>query len=358
MSEQERALAVWQSVVKFRHQESPPNEFLEEEHPHDPIKDFNVYGYGQCCCASANIEQLSRFAGLEARGWAITAHSVPEVKVGGHWCMFDASLVNYFKKADGTVAGVEEINKSVLDWSAQHPELKDRNKLYQFMRGEGWKKGPGVVAGSVSYDQNGWLPAATHGWGDSMAEFGGTKNYVYEYGAAVGYEVNVQLRKGEKLVRNWSNKGLHVNMLEGADLHVLKESPADPQGQLRYSPKFGDLAPGRVGNGTLVYDLPLAGGVYREGMLAAENLEDAKAPAVRVKDAGKAGILIFRMPSSYVYLGGLLEFSPVVAEGGAVVVSFSDNNGLDWKEIGKVVLARRRRALTLSRWCIGVMIIA
>ena len=77
-------MAVWQSVVKFRHQESPPDEFLEiSSHPHDPIKDFNVYGYGQCCCASANIENLARFAGLEARGWGIIAHSVPEIKWAG-----------------------------------------------------------------------------------------------------------------------------------------------------------------------------------------------------------------------------------------------------------------------------------
>src|SRR3982751_2375626 len=70
MTDQQKAMAVWQTVVKFRHQEAPPDEFLENSSPpHDPIKDFNVYGYGQCCCASANIENLARFAGLETRGW-------------------------------------------------------------------------------------------------------------------------------------------------------------------------------------------------------------------------------------------------------------------------------------------------
>src|SRR5207248_574622 len=62
MTDSQKAMAVWESVVRYRHQEIPPNEFLNNEtHPHDPIKDFNVYGYGQCCCASANIEALARY---------------------------------------------------------------------------------------------------------------------------------------------------------------------------------------------------------------------------------------------------------------------------------------------------------
>src|SRR5260370_12077872 len=107
MSDQQKALAIWESVVRYRHQEIPPNEFLENEgHPHDPIKDFNVYGYGQCCCASANIEALARYAGLPARGWGIIAHSVPEVQYANAWHMLDASLITYFPKQSGSLAGV------------------------------------------------------------------------------------------------------------------------------------------------------------------------------------------------------------------------------------------------------------
>src|SRR4051812_15601951 len=114
MTDQQKAMAVWQSVVKFRHQDNPPDEFLEAAgHPHDPIKDFNVYGYGQCCCASANLEALARYAGLEARGWGLIGHSVPEVRWGGAWHMLDGSLMTYFPKADGQPAGVEEITASV-----------------------------------------------------------------------------------------------------------------------------------------------------------------------------------------------------------------------------------------------------
>src|SRR6476620_7055227 len=62
MSEMDKALAIWTTVVKFRHQHNPPNEYLEDDnHIHDPIKDYNVYGYGQCCCASANVEAFARY---------------------------------------------------------------------------------------------------------------------------------------------------------------------------------------------------------------------------------------------------------------------------------------------------------
>lgn len=348
MTDEQKAMAVWETVVAFRHQESPPREYLDTDPcVHDPIKSFHVYGYNQCCCASAQITALARYAGLEARGWAITAHSVPEVKWDGAWHLLDASLVNYFAKPGGGVAGVEEIGREVAAFYEQHPELRnDDAKLRQFMRDEGWKRGPAVLANSQWYDYHGWLPAATHGWYATMQEYGRPdQNHLYEYGSAVGYAVNVQLRKGERLTRNWSNQGLHVNMAEGADLNTAKTAVGE--GDLRYSPKFGDLAPGRVGNGVHEYDVPLADGSFRAGALVADNLATkaeagGAGPAVQVKDAGKPGVLVLRMPSSYVYLGGQLTLDAAVGNGGSVVVSFSDNNGLDWKPVATVSKAGKQ----------------
>lgn len=342
MSDQEKALTIWRSAVMFRHQDIPPREFVSNEADvHDPIKSFNVYGYGQCCCASAHIEALSRYIGMEARGWGIVGHSVPEVSLSGQWCMLDASLINYFTKPDGSIASLNEISKSIEDWYAAHPQFRgDNDKLVQFMRSDGWKNGPTIVAGSHFYDDNGWLPAATHGWYSTMSEFGSaSKNFIYEYGSAMGYEVNIQLRPGEKLTRNWFNKGLHVNMLDGDGPGLLNKQIGTED--LRYSPRFGDLAPGRVGNGTLAYDLPLAGGVFRSGMLQVENLasSDGSAhtvPTLRVKDAGKPGVLVFRMPCSYVYLSGSLDLDAVVGNGGAIDVELSNNNGLDFKPVGRI----------------------
>ncbi len=57
------------------------------------------------------------------------------------------------------------------------------------------------------------------------------------------------------------------------------------------------------------------------------------ASAVRVADAHRPAVLTIGMPSSYVYLGGTLAYTPVLGAGGACTVAFSANNGLDWSEL-------------------------
>lgn len=336
MTDQDKALAIWKSAVMFRHQDIPANEFLETEtHPHDPIEVFNVYGYGMCCCASANVEALARYVGMDARGWGITGHSVPEISIGGHWCMFDASLINYFKKPDGSIAGVEEAGQSISSWMEKHPEFKDNEqKLRKFMPHDGWKNGPDIIAGGTGYDDNGWLPAATHGWYNTISEFGHPKkNFIYDYGCAVGYEVNVQLRPGEVITRNWSNKGMHINMLGGGAPGCLNMAVGTDQ--LRYSPALGDLAPGRIGNGTDVWDVPLDEARLKAVALETRNLAAASGGgAIGIKDAGQPGEWVLRMPSSYVYLGGKVALDATIGAGGSLAVSYSENNGLDWKPVG------------------------
>src|SRR5580765_2703890 len=60
MTDEQKAVALWKSSWMFVYQDAPPIEFLHEGCVHDTIKEFNVYGYGMCCCASARIEQLAR----------------------------------------------------------------------------------------------------------------------------------------------------------------------------------------------------------------------------------------------------------------------------------------------------------
>jgi RNA polymerase sigma-70 factor, ECF subfamily len=345
MTDEQKALAVWASVVKFRHQEGPPVEYLggDGDEVHDPIKTFNVYGYGMCCCASSNIEALARSIGLPARGYGIMGHSVPEVQWSGAWHLLDASLICYFPKADGAIASVDEIVAGVSAWYDLHPEFRaDPEKLYPYGKAGTWRaSGPAILAKCATYNDNGWLPAGTHGWYSTMQEYcgkgGGTdgKHFSCDYGYSQGYQVNIQLRPGERLTRNWSNRGLHVNMDHGDGPGCLTEKTGE--GQLAYAPGFGDRTNTRVGNGTLVYAVPLANGAFRGGALAADNLactaEDKAAPAVHVKDGAAPGVLEIRMPSSYVYLGGSLAFTAALGKDGAIAVAFSDNNGLDWKDL-------------------------
>jgi hypothetical protein len=149
------------------------------------------------------------------------------------------------------------------------------------------------------------------------------------------------------LVLNWFNKGLHVNMREDGEPGCLRKRVGEDD--LAYARDYGDIAPGRIGNGVREYDVPLADGNFRTGMLVAENLicrSETRAknvPAVQVKDPSKPAVLEFRMPSSYVYLTGTLTFQAVVPKGGQIRVFFSDNNGLDWKELVTVTNSGERK---------------
>jgi hypothetical protein len=346
MTDEQKAIAIWESVVRYRAQDSPPREFLMSEgDAHDPIKTFNVYGYGQCCCASSNVEGLARYLGFPAQGRSITAHSVPEIWYDNAWHLFDASLMSFFRNDKGKVASVDEIHQSIADWRKAHPgKLDNESEAKKFGKNEGWKNGPKVLATATTYDKDGINGAGWHGWWSNMFEYGklpekgvgyspsGSKCVsVFDYGPSMGYQVNVQLREGEKLTRNWSNKGLHVNMDGGGG---SPDTLKDPN-VLKQQRKFGDLAPGRLGNGTLEYNVPLKSDSFRLGMLNVENLQSGPS-GVTVQDASKPGSLTLRMPSSYVYLSGKADVNAVVGNGGSIEVLFSDNHGLDWKEVTKI----------------------
>ncbi|HUU43218.1 MAG TPA: hypothetical protein VMX57_05530, partial [Planctomycetota bacterium] len=253
MTDREKGIAIWRSVMQYQHQNAPPKEFL---HPEATVLDFikiaNVYGYSFCSVASAEVIGLARYAGLPARGWTISGHCVPEVFWDGKWHLLDPSLINYFPKPDGDVASVAEIMADIARWYEKNPGFKgDNKKLYAFGREEGgwgWKRGPRLLADCPFYGIRGWLPAKTHGWYSTMQEYDGRTLFPYESGYSQGYRVNVQLRPGMRLVRNWSNKGLYANM-DGTGGKPGCISGEIGKGDLVHCPEYGDLAPGRVGNG-------------------------------------------------------------------------------------------------------------
>ena len=349
MSDQEKALAIWRTVVRYRHQTNPPNEFLSPEtNVHDPLKTIHVYGVGICCCASSNVCGLARYLDMKARGRAVNVHMISEVFYGGGWHMIDGSLMNYFFLPNGELASADAIHEAVVQWHEKHPGYRgDWGKLAQFAAGGNWRKaGPPLLATCPVFLDSGYNPAGVHGWHATMGEYDFKTAPEYEYWPSMGYQLNVQLREGEKLTRNWSNKGKFIDWVD-ADIAEGGKSILGLQRQL------GDKAPGRLGNGVLEYHVPLASGAFRGGALAAENLaatgQDHAAPAVHVKDASQPGVLVLRMPSSYVYVAGTLAFKAVVPTGGSVVVSFSDNQGMDWKKIAIVESSGEQKIdLTMS----------
>ncbi len=349
MSDRDKAIAIWRSITTFKQQDIPPCEFLTGDagDVHDAIKTFNVYGYGLCCCAASNVEQLARYVGLEARGWGINGHSVSEIRYDGAWHLFDSALVCYWPKADGSIASVDEMVAGVTTWLDQNPQWKaDFEKLRPLAQANGWKtNGPEILSRTTAYDENGRLVVTPwHGWWANIAEYSGPGNGpngkagVYDYGYSQGYELNIQLRRGETLTRNWSNKGMDIDM-DGKGGRPLCLGVNIGEDFMSYSRALGDLANQRVGNGTTRYQVGLADGSFRSGALVADNLactsEDKAAPAVHVRDGAAPAQLVLRMPSSYVYLGGTLAYDAVIGPKGAIEVSLSENNGLDWKSLPK-----------------------
>ena len=342
MSDEEKARTVWKSVWTYQHQDFPPNEYLHNEGMvQDVMKIFNVYGYSFCGVATADTEQLARHIGLKARGWTIANHVISEMYWDDSWRVMDGSLICNFPKADGKPASLDDIMAGIADWYGKNPGYKgNAQKISDFFsKGPGVKGGPEILMHCPGYDERGWLPAMTHGWYSTMQEYDGSNKTPWEPGYAIGYQVNIQLRKGERLTRNWSNKGLHVNMPDPGP-GCMTMTPATLN---RYDIKEGDLANGRVGNGTLEYNVPLADGSFKSGALSVTNLvsqaEDKNGAALHVKDPATPGELIVRMPSSYVYLSGDLLLNAVIGEGGSIAVAFSDNHGHHWKDVAKVTTA-------------------
>jgi hypothetical protein len=307
MSDQERTRALWTAAVKYRHQTVPPNEFLAADwEAHDPVKILNVYGYCMCCCSAALLEALNRADGREARGRILNGHSVPEVRYGDAWHMFDASLITFFPRPeDGKAASVDEIGGAIAAWYEDHPDYKGRRaKLADLMRSDGWtgwkSKGPELLA-RCPYYRDGFFPAGTHGWNDTMAEYARRPIEVYEYGYQVGHRALFSLRPGESLEREAGNRGLHVNRETMPDWEMLKARA--PEKDLAYVKDFlPGYSGGVVGNGNHRYAPDLASGSLAEGAEVYENLEAGGSPALRPRESDRPGVAVIPIASPYVYL--------------------------------------------------------
>jgi hypothetical protein len=345
MTDQERAEALWRAIIKYRHQTTPPNEYLAGDwEAHDPVKIMSVYGYCMCCCASALVEALNRADGREARGRILNNHSVPEVRYRGGWHMFDGSLITFFPRPkDGLAASVDEIAASVADWYAGHPGYqKNGDRIFQLMRKDGWSgwksEGPSLL-GHCPFYRQGYLPARTHGWDATMAEYD-RESEVYEYGYQVGHRALFSLRPGESFIREAGNRGLHVNMEADPNWDGLKARA--PANDLVYVNEF---LPGYRGGVAAVgihrYEPNLAGGDLARSAEVVENVSFGGKPAVRVATASRPGVLVIPMISPYVYLGGRLAIKAVGrSSNDRLTVSISTNNARAFAPIHRAVITK------------------
>src|SRR5687767_13467061 len=119
----------------------------------------------------------------------------------------------------------------------------DDKKIKEFQKSPGISKGPELLANCPTYDKAGSFALNYFGWFSAMILYDGSNKtpFLYEEASSQGYRVNIQLRKGERLTRDWSNKGLHINADSGK---VECLSALTGKGALYYTPNYGDLANG------------------------------------------------------------------------------------------------------------------
>ncbi|HET6374263.1 MAG TPA: transglutaminase domain-containing protein, partial [Candidatus Polarisedimenticolia bacterium] len=301
-----KAEEIFRLGAKFRHQSDPPTEYLGGgDHPHDPVKIMNVYGYCQCCCASAMLQALARSAGLPARGWSLAHHSVGEVQYDGGWHMYDLSLINFFRTDAGIVASVEDL-------------IAQRDRLTNHEH-------------SRYIDEKGFLPAHSQWIGPgSMGDYEVQDSKLYEYPYTLGHRATISLRAGESLVRRWGNRGLHVDQDQPHKWDPSMTQVGAKGNQAYLTEFYPGYQMGLVGNGELNYRPDLASESSRN---LAWGAGGSSGPALRLAAAGK-GEIVIPFSSGYVFLGGRLK-ARFFRRGqeAALRVLVSTNNGLDWKEI-------------------------
>ena len=298
-------------AVKFRHQAEPPRESDEEDHVHDPVKIFNVYGYCQCCCATAIVMALAREGGLKARGRNLTEHTVPEIFYESTWHMYDASLINYFTTDQGHVASVDAL-------VAHRDALIDR-------------------AHTRFLDEDERLPARTHGIRDLQDIYSVGRSTEHEQLYSVGHRMGQSLRAGEVLTRAWSNRGLYLGEKDPGPWPPPLTARGRA-GSLAYLEQFDpEYEMGLVGNGVLAYAPDLTSDAWSDGVLSASNVagvgEDARTPAIHLKKPGD-GEIVIPVSGSYVLLVGAIKGKFVVGRpGDAISADISLNDGLGWTPI-------------------------
>ncbi len=114
MSDEEKIIALWNFVVKWRYHYYPSEENGHE--PHDPVKLINVYGYGYCDDSASVLSLLARALGFMSRTYGLDGHVVSEIYYDGAWHMFDPDMEVFYRGPEGNVASVEylEINSDLV----------------------------------------------------------------------------------------------------------------------------------------------------------------------------------------------------------------------------------------------------
>jgi acetyl esterase/lipase len=274
MTDREKAIALWQLQTTHRFHAT-----TGDAEVNDPVKAINVYGYTTCGDDSICLAGLWKTAGFKVRPARVVGHCITQVNFDGRWNLLDGDMGPFYLLRDNvTIAGEADLvrDHDLLKRTHTHGILDADSRV-----DSEWSAALFVYEGDAAGDRN----------------------------SARDTTMNMVLRPNEALVWRW-----------GRRVPVKYHGRADLAG-------WGKRAPDRVCNGLWEYRPDFTGESWRRGADTVQN--------VRVKDgelaaeAGKTGVLVWKMRSPYVFVGGRLD-----AEGTGAKFSLSWD-GTAWQDVGQ-----------------------
>jgi hypothetical protein len=277
MTEGEKARAIWEYQRHHRFHATTWDREVQ-----DPVKLYNVYGYTLCGDEAIVLSDLWRLAGLKVRRGFPTGHVVSEVWYDGAWHLLDSDEhVICLLRDNRTIAGEEEI--------VRDHDLVKRTHTYGILAADSRK---------------------TDEFSASLYIHEGKRQG--EHASRAGHTMDFTLRPGESLEWRWSHAGKQHTAGQ-----ALREG-------------WGDAAWARLRNGRWTYRPDLRAPAARAGILSAENVRwSARAgePALSPAEAGKPAVVVWKISSPYVLVGGSLRAR---GEGLAFRISF---DGKEWSPV-------------------------
>jgi len=266
---EKKAFLIWKFILLNRYHWSPAEGGSEI---HDPTKYLNVYGYGFCDDSATNMEALFKRSGFTlARTWGIGGHVIPEVYYNNEWHMLDADLQVFYPKRDNI-----------------------------------------IVAGVEDCVSDGWLVSRVSGSSIASLYTTTSNNYTYQNAWIITHTMGMILRPGEQLERYWYNWGKYHDCL------------------YHYEPP-------RYGNGRMLYSPDLSSNIFKKGFQSLTNIETYSdtntSPNIHLADSTRSGILLCKMSSPYVFVGGMIQLNAYcLGSTDTISVSFS-KTGSSWSKL-------------------------
>jgi hypothetical protein len=276
MTDREKAIALWRLQTTHRFHAT-----TNDAEVNDPVKAINVYGYTTCGDDSICLAGLWRTAGFQVRPARVVGHCITQVHYDGRWNLLDGDMGPFYLLRDNaTIAGEKDLVRD-------HDLLK-RTHTHGILDADSradaeWSAALFVYEGAAGGDRN----------------------------SARDTTMNMVLRPNEALVWRWGHR-VPLKYHGRADITT-----------------WGKRAAERVCNGLWEYRPDFTRESWRRGADTAENVRTKDGELVA--EAGKTGVLVWKMRSPYVFVGGRLDF-----EGTRAKFSLSWD-GTSWQEVGKAL---------------------